>query len=50
MNKDKWYKTADFKDILGLNDTRIRDILRQLVNDGILLDDGSTKGKRYKKK
>ncbi len=35
-------------DILDVKETRTKEILRLMVKAGKLVDDGSTKGKRYK--
>ena len=40
---------ADFINILDVKERRIKNILRELVDDGKLIDNGVTKGKRYKK-
>ena len=42
-------QTADFINILDVKERRIKNILRELVDDGKLIDNGVTKGKRYKK-
>lgn len=49
MQPDVWYKGSDFMDVLGLKETRTKELLRALIADGKLIDDGATKGKRYKK-
>lgn len=49
MEEDTWYKVTDFIDILDVKERRIKNILRELVEDGKLIDNGVTKGKRYKK-
>lgn len=49
MQLNRWYKAADFINILDVKERRIKNILRELVDDGKLIDNGVTKGKRYKK-
>lgn len=49
MQLNRWYKVADFINILDVKERRIKNILRELVDDGKLIDNGVTKGKRYKK-
>lgn len=49
MQPDVWYKASDLMDVLGLKETRTKELLRALLADEKLVDDGATKGKRYKK-
>lgn len=49
MKPDIWYKANELAEILGVKETRTKELLRALVSDGKLEDDGATKGKRYKK-
>ena len=49
MQPDVWYKASDLLDITGVKETRTKELLRELVADGKLVDDGETKGRRYKK-
>nr|WP_317427486.1 hypothetical protein [uncultured Blautia sp.] len=49
MQPDIWYKASDLMDVLGLKETRTKELLRALISDQKLIDDGTTKGKRYKK-
>lgn len=50
MEPGQWYKTVDLMNVLGLKMTRTKELLRALVECGELVDDGATKGKKYKKK
>ncbi|MBR5368272.1 MAG: ATP-binding protein [Lachnospiraceae bacterium] len=50
MEKGKWYRSSDLMAVLGLKETRTKELLRRLVNMGKLVDDGATKGKRYQLK
>ena len=49
MKDDVWYKASDLVDVLGVKETRTKELLRNLVQDGSLVDNGVTKGKKYKK-
>ena len=49
MKDEVWYKASDLVDVLGVKETRTKELLRNLVEDGLLVDDGVTKGRRYKK-
>ena len=49
MQPDVWYKAIDLMNVLGLKETRTKELLRALISDQKLIDDGATKGKRYKK-
>lgn len=44
-----WYKASDLMNVLGVRETRTKELLRALITDEKLVDDGATKGKRYKK-
>lgn len=50
MQEDVWYKASELSDVLGIRETRTKALLRSLVEDGILVDNGAIKGRRYKKK
>ena len=49
MESKKWYRSNEFSDILGVKESRTRELLRELVAAGLLEDDGATKGKKYRK-
>lgn len=49
MSDEQWYKTADFEGIVDVKERRMKILLNELVENGFLIEDGSTKGKRYKK-
>ena len=49
MQPDVWYKASDLMNVLGVKETRTKELLRALLADEKLVDDGATKGKRYKK-
>ena len=49
MQLDVWYKAADFKDFVQVKESRIKELLTELVELGKVESTGSTKGKKYKK-
>ena len=49
MKLDTWYKASDLVEVLDVKETRTKELLRALITDEKLVDDGATKGKRYKK-
>lgn len=44
-----WYKAGDLVKVLDVKETRTKELLRNLVEEGMLIDNGVTKGKKYKK-
>lgn len=50
MDDGQWHKTAEIAENLGLRDTRTKELLRELVEIDRLLDNGKTKGKKYRLK
>lgn len=46
---DVWYKASELVDVLGVRETRTKALLRALVEDGLLVDNGAIKGRKYKK-
>jgi len=49
MKLDTWYKASNLVEVLDVKETRTKELLRALVADGKILDDGATKGRCYKK-
>ena len=49
MKDDVWYKASDLVDVLGVKETRTKELLRNLVEEGMLVDNGVIKGRKYKK-
>ena len=49
MQPDKWYKTSEFETIAGVKESRIKVLLKDLAEQGLIESTGSTKGKMYKK-
>ena len=50
MKDDVWYKASELVDVLGVRETRTKALLRALVEDGLLVDNGAIKGRKYKKR
>lgn len=50
MRVGVWYKASELEDVLGVKETRTKELLRALVEEGKLIDNGATKGRCYKKK
>ena len=50
MADGEWHKTSEIAEILGLKDTRTKELLKELVSLDKLVDDGKTKGKQYRLK
>ena len=49
MEEDVWYQAIDFIDLLKLKKRRIQVLMKDLLNEGKIIDNGYTKGKKYKK-
>ena len=49
MQPNVWYKAADFKDFVQVKESRVKELLAELVELGKVESTGSTKGKKYKK-
>jgi ATP-dependent DNA helicase RecG len=49
MQSSVWYKASDLMIVLGVKETRTKELLRALISEGKIIDDGATKGKRYKR-
>ncbi len=49
MEEGKWYKAGEFVEVLGVKETRTKEVLRLMLQIGMLETDKATKGKRYRK-
>ena len=49
MEPKKWYQAKDFLELVGVKERRMRTLLGELVAERLIEDDGSTKGKRYRR-
>ncbi len=50
MQPDKWYKASEFEGIVGIKKSRIKVLLKDMTEQGMIESTGSTKGKMYKKR
>jgi predicted HTH transcriptional regulator len=48
MSKEKEYRLQDFCDLLGLKETRTKEILKPLIDEGKIVVTGKNKDRRYK--
>lgn len=48
MEENKEYRLQDFCDLLGLKETRTKEILKPLISDGKIFAIGKNKDRRYK--
>ena len=46
---ESWYKSSEISILLKVKETRTKELLKSLVAMGSLMDDGATKGKKYRK-
>ncbi len=49
MESGKWYKASEFESVVDVKESRIKVLLNELTELGLVESVGSTKGKRYKK-
>ena len=49
MQPDVWYKAAEFVGVVELKETRIKELLSDLYEQGKIETTGNTKGKLYRK-
>ena len=49
MQPDVWYKAADFRNFVQVKESRVKELLAELVDLGKVESTGSTKGKKYRK-
>ena len=48
LSDGKWHKAFEIAESLGVKETRTKELLRELLELGKIIDDGKTKGKLYK--
>ena len=48
MQPEQWYKASEFERVVDVKESRIKVLLKNLVEQGLLESTGSTKGKMYK--
>ena len=49
MQHGVWYKTSDFEEVVAVKESRIKELLKNLTEQGKIEAIGSTKGKMYRK-
>lgn len=49
MQYDKWYKASEFEIVAGVKKSRIKVLLKDMTEQGLIESTGSTKGEMYKK-
>lgn len=49
MRPGEWYKASEFEGVVDVKEFRIKVLLKDLVEQGLIEGKGSTKGKRYRK-
>ena len=47
MEREKEYKIQDFCELLGLKESRTKDILKMLISDGKIKTTGGNRNRRY---
>lgn len=49
MQHGVWYKASDFEEVVSVKESRIKELLKDLTEQGKIESTGSTKGKMYRK-
>lgn len=49
MQHGVWYKASDFEEVVSVKESRIKELLKALTEQGKIESTGSTKGKMYRK-
>ena len=49
MQPDTWHKASEFENVVGVKESRIKVLLKDMTEQGMIVSTGSTKGKMYKK-
>ena len=49
MKPDIWYKASQFENVVDLKESRIKELLRDMVEQDLIESSGITKGKQYRK-
>ncbi|MCM1425831.1 MAG: putative DNA binding domain-containing protein [Eubacterium sp.] len=49
MQQGVWYKASDLEEVASVKESRIKELLKELIEQGEIETTGSTKGKRYRK-
>ena len=49
MQPDAWYKASEFESVVDVKESRIKVLLKDLTEQGLIESKGNTKGKMYRK-
>lgn len=49
MKPDAWYKASEFESIVDVKESRIKELLKDMIEQGWIESRGNTKGKQYRK-
>ena len=49
MQPEQWYKASEFESIVGVKGSRVKVLLKAMMEQGLIESTGRTKGKKYKK-
>lgn len=49
MKSDTWYKASEFESIVDVKESRIKELLKDMIEQGWIESRGNTKGKQYRK-
>ena len=49
MSPEEWYQATDFMDVLQVKERRIQVLLKELLQNEKIVDNGKIKGRKYKK-
>ena len=45
MQPDRWYKASEFVNVIDVKESRLKELLNDMVEQGLIESCGSTKGK-----
>lgn len=49
MQPDQWYKASEFESIVGVKESRVKVLFKDMTEQGLIESAGRTKGKKYRK-
>ena len=49
MQTDTWHKASELENVVGVKESRIKVLLKDMTEQGMIVSTDSTKGKMYKK-
>ena len=49
MQPDRWYKASEFESVVEVKESRIKELLKDMIEQDLIESSGSTKGKQYRK-